>query len=152
MSDKELAQLIFTKWSGLVAASPSGATIVGYLADGGFQLPAPTTPVNYPFLGRHQPVSLTVNLVGFTIPSGGSLLVELLNNGNQVPGFEVRYGFGQTGVQSYVNKDAKKVSNSVFDIRVTSAGLNVASLQLSATVQGRLIVTGAGPGGGPRVQ
>jgi len=141
---RSIGQMIFTKWSGLAPASLDGGSVVSYLADVGLQLAAPTTPTNYPFHGTHQPVSLTVNLSGFTVPPGGSITVELLNNGNQVPGFEVTYGPGQTGILFFEDDAAKQVTDGVFDIRVTTSGLGVASVPLSATVQGIVVISAIG--------
>jgi hypothetical protein len=128
--------LVFTKWSGLAAASVNGGSSISYLADVGSQIAASTTPPSYPFLGSRQPRSLTVNLLGFTVPVGGLIVAELLNNGITVPGFVITYGPGQTGIQSVAFNDKPYVKNSTFDVKITTSGLFVASVPLSATVQG----------------
>jgi hypothetical protein len=143
--DHVFTNAILTKWSGLAAASLSGASAVSYLADNGPQVPAPTTPPSYPFLGSRVPISLTVNLLGFIVPAGGSIIAELLNNGSLIPGFVVAYSAGQTGIRSVAFQDKPFVTNSTFDVRITTSGLFVAGVGLSATVQGAVKVGPYGP-------
>lgn len=122
-------------------ATPSGEgglPTTSYLADTGFGFSAGPFFVapNYPVAVAHSLVNMATNLLqGFVIPTGGSMVFELLRNGVPVPGFTITYGPGESGVKSVLAGPQAYAVGDTFDIQVTTSGAAIsAGVDVSATV------------------
>ena len=123
------------KFSGFVGTAEGGGSFVSYLADAGIVLDeVETSAMNYPMALQRTLKGLSVN-VGITLSSGQSILVEVLRNGSSIPGFNVTYGVGDTGVKT--NESAGPITyaaGDTFALRVTTAGFNGSDFAMFATV------------------
>jgi len=129
------------KFSGFALAVPVEGPdpAISFLADAGVGLGGPPIVFapSYPDAVPRNLRNLAVNVLGYIVPSGGSILVELLKNGAAVPGFSVTYGPGTTGVLTATTAPVLFAIGDTFDLRVTATGLGVSEVpgvDMSATI------------------
>lgn len=122
------------KFSGSIAVSEV-ISVVSYLADVGIGTVGPSaTPVAYPVAVAHSLRSLSVNMFGFVVTPGGSIVFEVLLNGVPVPAFSVAYGPGPAGILSVTTLPIPYAIGDTFDLRVTATDVNGGSPNASATI------------------
>ena len=127
------------KFSGEVEASVDpDDTIISFLEDWGSGASAGlfiSLAPSYPVAVAHNLRNMATNLLqGFIVPLGGSIVVELLQNGVPVPGFVITYADGESGVKTVVAGPVAFAIGDTFDLRVTTVGLAAVSVDMSATI------------------
>ena len=129
------------KFSGTVAPAVEGGLVVSFLEDYGAGVASfqGVTPVSlapsYPIAVARNLRNMATNLLlGFVVPDGGQIVIELLQNGVSVPGFVITYTGGETGIKSVLAGPAAFAIGDTFDLRVSVTGGVVDTVDLSATV------------------
>ena len=123
------------KFSGFIGTAEGGGSLVSYLADAGLALDAVVVnPMNYPMALQRTLQGLSVNIGTTTLSSGQSVLVEVLRNGSAVPGFNVSYGVGDSGVKTNTTGRITYNPGDTFALRVTTAGFSGSDFAMFATV------------------
>lgn len=118
--------------SGLLKFSGNvNGTSPNFLADSGIGLASNGDPLNYPDAIARSLRNLATNLPFFTVPLGGSMVIELLQNGVPVPGFVVTYAVGETGIKTVAAGPAAFAIGDTFAVRVTSSGFVPATVVLA---------------------
>lgn len=125
------------KFSGVVAPGGLGGSLASFLADTGVgaSVPATSIPLAYPVAIGRSLVNFSTNvLVGVVLPSGATLVLQLLHNG--VPVAQIVYGPGPatiSGIQSVAFAAVPFAIGDTFDVKATSNGIAV-PVFVSATV------------------
>jgi hypothetical protein len=109
--------------------------VVSYLADTGIGIVGPSaTPVAYPVAIARSLRSLAVNMFGFVVNPGGSIVFEVLQNGVPVPALSVAYGPGPAGILTVTSLPIPYAIGDTFDLRVTATDITGGSPNASATI------------------
>lgn len=128
------------KFSGNVAGALDVVSADSFLADEGVGFSAGIIVVapSYPVAVQHNFRNMATNLLrGFVVPDGGLIVIDLLQNGVAVPGFQITYGPGEGGLDGRKSVIAGPVTFAIgdtFDVRVTTSGSVAVTLEMSATI------------------
>lgn len=122
------------KFSGVTAPALEGV-VTSFLTDWGPGIGVGaiiSTAPNYPVADPISMRSLSTNLLG-VVPPGGSVTIELLQNGVPVPAFSTGYGPGGSGVLSLSHVPVPFAIGDTFNLRVTTENIAV-PIDVSATL------------------
>jgi hypothetical protein len=126
------------KFSGRAAGvdSESGTDGISFLPDSGFGFSVSPifTPEDYPVAVAHNVRNMAVNLVGFVVPQGGQVIVDLLLDGAVVPGFTIPFIFGDPSLKTILAGPALFAIGQVFNVRVTTKGTVTETVNTSVTI------------------
>lgn len=116
------------------ADSEGGTSITTFLADGGTDATASGVAPSYPIAVKRRIRNLATNVLGFTVPSGGSITIDLLLNGSPVAGFSTSYGTGEGGIKQVTAGPLSVSPGDTLDVRVITAVLAISTVLISATL------------------